>query len=216
MIRQLARSVLFGLTVGGILTAATAGAAPATTLPPTCDCNPVPVAVVADSIISRSRDEYPTNWGIWAEGGRSSSAPGAPGGYSGREAVGIALTRLEPDGTLVVELGANDVVGTTTVAQFRAFVDWTIAAAGPGRNVVWVTPLVNTTTANLNRSIELRGAVLAAFPAYPGTTADRAVVDWFAVARYNTWLLSDGVHVTPEGGAVLAAAVVQAVEAVTA
>lgn len=143
----------------------------------TCTC-PAPVAIVADSIISRTRTNYPATWAIYAEGGRSSDAAGVPGGYTGREAVGIALDRLDPDGTLIIELGANDVIGDTTAAEFRAFVDWTIAAAGPGRNVVWVTPFV---ASSLSRSIDLRGAVLAAIPT---ATASRVVVDWFALARY--------------------------------
>jgi hypothetical protein len=239
MITRCLRGVAFGLIVGGVLALTGAGGparglADATTTTATttttttttlisafepesqsCTC-PVQVALVADSLVSRTRDEYPVTWGVWAEGGRSSARAGAAGGLSGREAVTVALQSLTPDGTLVVELGANDVVQGTTAAEFRAFVDWVFAAAGPGRDVVWVTPYVGASTTTVNRSIDLRAAVLAAFPGYPGATSNRVVVDWFAMARYNTLMLMDDmVHLTPEGGAVLAETIVQAVEAVT-
>lgn len=124
---------------------------------------------------------------------------------------GVAIIDRQPSlpQTLVVELGTND--SSDQSGQFAAAVRHVLALAGPNRCVVWVNihrpPYNGVSYAGFNRALDQIAA----------TSPNLAVVDWNGMVNAGqAQVAGDGVHSTPDGYRVRAAAIAQALQGCTA
>jgi GDSL-like lipase/acylhydrolase family protein len=101
---------------------------------------------------------------------------------------------------VVISLGTND--PEQSVAAFRAAVDQALGVAGTSRCVVWAT---------IHRGGDAYEPFNGALRAAAGRNRNLRVVEWATmVDRHPSWLVSDGVHATPDGYRARAEAVVAA------
>jgi hypothetical protein len=119
--------------------------------------------------------------------------------------VGVAIIDRQPSlpSALVVELGTND--SPDASGAFAARVRHVVALAGPKRCVVWVNihrpPYNGVSYAAFNRVLAQQAAA----------SPNLAVVDWDKlVTSGQAPVAGDGVHATPAGYRVRAAAIAQA------
>lgn len=123
---------------------------------------------------------------------------------------GVAIIGRRPSlpGALVVELGTND--SPDRSAQFAGYVRHVLDLAGADRCVVWVNihrpPYNGVSYAGFNRALDQIAA----------TSANLAVVDWNGMVNGGqAQIAGDGVHATPAGYRVRAAAIAQALTGCT-
>ena len=212
MIRRCA-AALSAVTVGAILgtTAPMAFEFPAHAQPAVCTPILTPVRipctdliVIGDSLTSRTLAMTPSPWTygqIRASGGRGAGIPGSDGA-TGRQVVETWAPQVIPGGWLVVELGINDIAQGVTPEAFAEFVVSTADLLPDDRCLGWVLPWGRDYVTGARA---YAAAITAAIDAQPC----HAVVGW--VPTVTGWRTSDGVHLTPAGGQVLAASVYAAV-----
>ena len=105
---------------------------------------------------------------------------------------------------IFVSLGTND--NPSETETFAAYVEQVLDAAGPSRCVVWANvsraPYAGVSYAGFNQVLERLSY------SRPNLT----VVDWARISHSQPGLLgSDGTHATPQGYAVRAQAIAQAI-----
>ena len=102
---------------------------------------------------------------------------------------------------VVVSLGTND--PASEVDAFRADVTEAFRIAGPRRCVVWAT---------IHRDGGAYDAFNEVLRAVAARNRNVRLIEWAEmIGRHPTWLASDGIHGSPDGYAVRAAAVVEAI-----
>lgn len=151
------------------------------------------LAIVGDSLISRTTSSY--DYGqIRASGGRGANIPGS-NGQTGQQVVAEMIPTIIPGGWLVVELGINDIAQGVPAA---AFGEWVVSVAEglpDDRCLAWVLPWGRDWVAGAQ---QYAAAITAAIGAQPC----HAVIGW--VPTEPGYRTSDGTHLTPAGGDVLA------------
>jgi lysophospholipase L1-like esterase len=190
-VRRLLAAALIPILAAGLLAAR--GAAQSTLL------SDATVLVIGDSI------------GVAMEPYLRRELPGTPiiddslGGRPSPDGLEALRAKLTPDVAVIVfAMGTND---NPSYPEIMAGNLATIARIAPDSCIVVPTiarpPVDGVSDAGINRAIR----------AFAASHLNVEVVDWKAAVRAQPDLLMDGIHATPEGSAVRAALIAQAVDA---
>lgn len=158
------------------------------------------LAIIGDSLISRTMGAY--DYGqIRASGNRGANIPGSDG-QTGQEVVAAMIPTIVAGGWLVVELGINDIAQGVPAEAFGAWVVSVTEQLPDDRCLAWVLPWGRNWQVG---AVQYAAAITGAIGAQPC----HAVIGW--VPTEAGYRVSDGTHLTPAGGDVLASMIYAAV-----